>query len=147
MEAPQRSPTSPPESPADVYSRSDDDAGTRESVPAVEILELLGDEYTRVVLEAVVEKPRTGREIIERLDVSKPTVYRRLDTLQNAGFVRTETQLDPDGHHRKQFYAVIDQLNVEFSPDGISATLDKDSDGTFQISGQTASGHSLPADD
>ena len=90
-----------------------------EPVTSEELLELLGDEYTRRVLEAVAEKPRTGREIIETADVSKATAYRRLDELSEAGLVTSEIHIDPNGHHCKQFRAVLERATLELTPNSI----------------------------
>lgn len=126
MDGHNRSMTCPPESPRDVY-RTQSPQTDQQPVPVTEILELLGDEYTRRVLQAVTERPRTGREIIDAADVSKATAYRRLDELQEAGLVEADTKLDPDGHHRKQFSAVIQGLDIEFTETGFDATMQTES--------------------
>jgi predicted transcriptional regulator len=95
-------------------------------MPAEELLELLGDEYTRRVLAALIDQPRTGRELIDATGASKATVYRRLDSLQEAGFVESVTKLDPDGHHCSKFFAVVDQVDFEFGPGGFDVTLETD---------------------
>lgn len=115
--------TSPPESPDDVYSRTQTETTNLETPSATELLELLGDEYTRAVLQAVTEQSRTGREIIDATEMSKATVYRRLDELQDAGVVESRTSIDPDGHHREEFHAVLEQLNVEVCQDGFTANV------------------------
>lgn len=103
-------------------------AGTTQSdqpptVQAEELLELLGDEYTRCVLRAITDQARTGREIVEATDASKPTVYRRLDQLEEAGLVDVTQKIDPDGHHCKQFSAVIAGFDFEFDQDGVSVSV------------------------
>jgi predicted transcriptional regulator len=100
----------------------------QDSEPAVsseQLLELLGDEYTRQVLEAVAEQPRTGSEVVEAASVSKATVYRRLDDLQSAGLVESNLLVDPDGHHREQFHAVFEHAHLACD-DGLA-------DGTLEI--------------
>lgn len=93
------------------------------SVDAAELLALLGDEYTRAVLEALADAPRSGREIIEETGFSKATVYRRLDQLDDAGLVTSRTELDPDGHHRERFEPTFDGATCRFGPEGIETTL------------------------
>jgi len=95
------------------------DETVAEPVTSEELLELLGDEYTRRVLEAVAEKPRTGREIIEAADVSKATAYRRLDELSDAGLVTSDIHIDPNGHHCKQFRAVLERATLELASESI----------------------------
>ena len=117
----------PVESPAEMYARQSQ--SDESPVPAADLLELLGDEYTQRILLTIIETPHTGREIVEQIDVSRPTVYRRLNALQDAGIVETEMQIDPDSHHCEQFRVVTDQLTIEFGSDGLSAKLDsKDSE-------------------
>jgi predicted transcriptional regulator len=92
------------------------------------LLELLGDEYTRRVLAAVTEQPRCGNEVIDAADVSKATAYRRLDDLESAGLIGSEMVFDPDGHHRERFHTVVEAIDIEFTPDSISATVETGTD-------------------
>ena len=78
------------------------------------VLDLLGDEYTRRVLGAIVEQARTVSQVVDAADVSKATAYRRLEELREAGLVETTLRADADGHHCKQFHAVVERIAVEF---------------------------------
>lgn len=96
------------------------------SVSGAELLELLGDEYTRRVLQAVVSEPMSGSQVVEEASVSKATAYRRLETLQEAGLVESTTVFDPDGHHHDQFHAVVDGMTVELEGSGVSTSLHRE---------------------
>jgi HTH domain. len=72
----------------------------------------------------VLERPRTGRELVEATNVSKATVYRRLDRLQAAGIVDARLKLDTDGHHRKQFHTTAESIQVGLGPDGLAASVE-----------------------
>lgn len=96
--------------------------GERTQSPGT-LLELLGDETTRRVLRAVADRPRGGREVAERADVSRPTAYRRLNELQEAGLIATEFALDPDGNHHKQFHATLEELNVQLDGNDFATTV------------------------
>lgn len=100
--------TNAPAEPPETLDSADDQV----EVSPAELLDLLGDEYTRRVLAAVADKPRTGREIIDATEVSKATVYRRLDDLQAAGLVESELRIDPNGHHCEQFFAVFERAGL-----------------------------------
>ena len=104
--------------PAD---RTEDDGPS-----SAELLELLGDEYTRRVYEAVAEEPRVGRAVAEAADVSRPTAYRRLNDLCDAGLVRTEMVLSTDGHHRERFEAVAESLSVSLDDGCLKAVVSLD---------------------
>ena len=93
---------------------------------SAELLDLLGNEYTRRVYEAVADRPRSGRAVAEAADVSRATVYRRLNDLQDAGLVRTETVIGEDGHHRERFEAVAESLSVSLEGGAIEATVSVD---------------------
>ena len=96
---------------------------TPETADPEELLSLLGDEYARAVLEAIAQTPRPGREIVEETGFSKATVYRRLDRLEAAGLVASETVFDPDGHHRERFRATFEEATCRFGPDGIETVV------------------------
>ena len=112
----------PPDSPADPRVSRDQTP----DVSAEELLELLGDEYTRSVLRAVTDRSRTGPEIADAADVSKATVYRRLERLEEAGLVVSTQKLDPDGHHCKQFHAVVSGIDFEFGQGGPTVSVRTD---------------------
>lgn len=94
------------------------------SVATGELLDLLGDEYTRAVLEAVAETGRSGREVAEVTDVSRPTAFRRLNRLEAAGLVRTEMVVETDGHHYKEYQSVLERASFELGKDGLSADVE-----------------------
>jgi DNA-binding transcriptional ArsR family regulator len=100
--------TTPPERPRETLQNQPDDADVSDE----QLFELLGDSYTRRVLEAVSDEPRTGSEVVEAADVSKATAYRRLNDLQEAGLVETELVIDPDGHHHERYHAVLERIEL-----------------------------------
>ena len=112
------------------------------SVSTADLLELLGDEYTREVLAAVSETARSGREVAETTSVSKPTAFRRLNRLADAGLVTTEMVVDTGGHHHKEYRAVVDSVAVDFGPDGMSVDVDREETATKARRAMT-----VPADD
>jgi len=134
----------PSESPDTVPRRQSTRPGVQPPVEAHEFLELLGDEYTHRVLEAVVEKPRTGREIIDAAGVSKATVYRRLEKLEEANLVDSRMNLDEDGHHCKQFHATVESVRVGFDDDGFTVNVEPSVPG---VDGRRHGNHTPVADD
>ncbi|ELZ86447.1 winged helix-turn-helix domain-containing protein [Haloferax volcanii] len=94
-----------------------------DDLTTAELFDLFGDKYTRRVYEAVAEQPRCGRDIAEAADVSRPTAYRRLNALRDAGLVRTEMSICEDGHHRERFEAVPTSLSVSLDENGIDAMV------------------------
>ena len=85
---------------------------TNEASGSPEPLSLLDDEHAREILLSLTGGAKRGRELAGSCDSSRPTVYRRLNRLEAAGLVTTETVLDPDGHHCKEFRLVRNRLTV-----------------------------------
>lgn len=98
-------------------------------VAADELLELLGDEYACEILRALGDGPLPAREIVAERDMSRPTVYRRLDRLTEAGIVEARLRPARDGHHRQVFRLAVDEIEFEVGTDGI--------DGRVHVTGST----------
>jgi DNA-binding Lrp family transcriptional regulator len=87
------------------------------------LLELLDAEYTQEVLEAAGREARSARKLAELCGASRPTVYRRLNSLQAAGLVETGVEYDADGHHRTVFETTLEAVSVDVTDDGLSVTV------------------------
>lgn len=93
------------------------------SAEGTELLDLLGDEYTSRILEALSVEPRPARELVSVCDMSRPTVYRRLDRLEDHDLVSTDTTIDSDGHHRKLFATTFERVTIELDDDAPTVHL------------------------
>jgi predicted transcriptional regulator len=90
------------------------------SVDPEEVLSLLSDDYARDILLATREEATPARELADQLEISRATVYRRLNRLQDAGLVETSLAIHSDGHHRKQFQATVDELSLSFEDGAVT---------------------------
>jgi DNA-binding transcriptional ArsR family regulator len=77
------------------------------------VLSLLDDEHVQSILAALRDGPRPAQDLVDSCEASRPTVYRRLDDLEDAGVVESRTALRPDGHHRKEFATAVESLSME----------------------------------
>ncbi len=115
---------SAPRSGGRIASRPAESAGLPdEPQPSVDpeaLLSLLDDDCARDVLRMTRQEPLPAREIADRLDVSRPTAYRRLNRLQEAGLVDTSLALHPDGHHRQEFRATVSEVLLTFEDGDIA---------------------------
>lgn len=89
------------------------------TVDSEETLSMLGDEHARRILTIINTDPLPAREIADRLDLSRATVYRRLNRLESAGVVQATMAYHPDGHHRRRFQADFDHLVLSIDADDI----------------------------
>jgi Predicted transcriptional regulators len=83
-------------------------------VDSTQLLPLLGDECVMDILQTIGDTAAPAREIAEEIGVSRTTVYRRLDRLQEAGLVQASMLYNPNGHHKQQYELTVDrvQLNI-----------------------------------
>jgi DNA-binding transcriptional ArsR family regulator len=95
----------------------DDDPG-REMV-----LSLVSDEYAHDILSALGDQPLAARELVERLEASRATVYRRLNKLESAGIVESSMSIHPEGYHRKKFRLCVEGVHLRFGSDGVSVEV------------------------
>ncbi|ELZ44467.1 DNA-binding transcriptional regulator [Halorubrum californiense DSM 19288] len=96
-----------------------------EDCPPNEVFALLDDEYARSLLSATSHEPMTASELSNQCEMSESTVYRRLNKLEECGLVRAVQVPDPDGNHKKQYEAQLDELVVSLN------------DGEFELNLQT----------
>lgn len=96
---------------------------TDRETPPGEILPVLDAEYAQRILEAIRTEAKPARRIAAECDVSRPTVYRRLNALEEAGLVETGMSYDADGHHRTVFEATLEALSVDLTEDGLAVTV------------------------
>lgn len=86
------------------------------------ILDLFGDSIARAILVLANSDPVAVSEIAETLDVSNPTVYRRIDPLVNANLLEERRQIDQDANQHKVYKTILDE--VTFKIEGDSYTVD-----------------------
>jgi DNA-binding transcriptional ArsR family regulator len=99
------------------------DADTASGPTAETLLALLGDEYTCCLLTALDEGPLPAADLVERCDMSRATVYRRLDRLEDAGLVDSHLRYDPDGHHRREFDLALEEVELHVDRGGVDGTV------------------------
>lgn len=68
-----------------------------------EILDTIGDQHAREVLAAISRDPRSAKELAEECDLSLPTVYRRIEMLEEYELVKDRTLVADDGNHFKVY--------------------------------------------
>jgi DNA-binding HxlR family transcriptional regulator len=92
-----------------------------EAVPSS--AELLADDYATEIIRSLSTGPKLGRDITGNCSGSRPTVYRRLNRLVEAGFVETEEVTTKDGHQCHQFSLVRTKVHVEIDESRIKMQL------------------------
>ena len=82
-----------------------------------EVLDTIGDRHARTVLAAVSQDPRPAKELADATDLSLPTVYRRVEVLEEHGLITERTEVAPDGNHYKVFECNFDSTVISLDGD------------------------------
>lgn len=92
------------------------------------ILAILDDAYSRTILEATRQGPKSGKELSEECEMSRATVSRRVNELVEHGLLVERTHVDPGGHHYSEYEAVLDRVVVRLDADGFAVRVDRRED-------------------
>lgn len=82
-----------------------------------EILDTIGDEHARRVLAAISREPLAAKELAEECDLSLPTVYRRIEMLNEYDLVTDETLVAEDGNHYKVYQSNFESTVISLEDD------------------------------
>lgn len=110
-----------PEPPAQQFSKTL--LSLQENYPLVEdrsieeILDTMGDRHARRVLAAISREPKSAKDLAEECDLSLPTVYRRIDMLEEYDLVRDETLVADDGNHYKVYESNFESTVISLEDD------------------------------
>jgi len=74
------------------------------------VFEVLGSEIARRILALAEIKPCSAEELAEHCDASKPTVYRRLNVLQEYDLLVERSAIDDDGTHYKTYETALESI-------------------------------------
>ncbi|AWB26508.1 ArsR/SmtB family transcription factor [Halococcoides cellulosivorans] len=85
--------------------------------PIEDVLDTIGDEHAREVLAAVSREPLSAKELADECDLSKPTVYRRLELLEEHDLVTDRTLVADDGNHYKVFESNFESTVISLEDD------------------------------
>jgi predicted transcriptional regulator len=82
-----------------------------------EILDTIGDEHARSVLAAISREPQSAKDLAEECDLSLPTVYRRIETLEEYDLVKHQTLVADDGNHYKVYESNFESTVISLEDD------------------------------
>jgi predicted transcriptional regulator len=94
-----------------------------------ELLSLLDAQHTQAILEAIQREAKPARTLAEECGASRPTIYRRLNTLEDAGLVVSRMKFDEDGHHRTVYESTLESATFTVTGDGFSLVVTTDEPG------------------
>ena len=84
-----------------------------ESSESAAFLQLFADDYSRKILLAADEEPRTAKSLSRICDASLTTIYRRISTLQDRGLITVHSTIGSGGEHKQLFETTIESFRVD----------------------------------
>lgn len=81
-----------------------------------ELFRLLVDPMTRSILRAVDTDRRSAKELAEQCDVSGPTMYRKVNTMQEYNLLTEGTEIDRDGNHYTVYESNVETIQMAIDP-------------------------------
>ncbi|MFC7166707.1 ArsR/SmtB family transcription factor [Halospeciosus flavus] len=91
---------------------------------AENVFDVLGSEVAREILVLASERPVSANELADHCGVSTPTVYRRLDALQEFDLIEEHTAIADDGHHHRRFETVVSAVHLHLDDGALSVDFD-----------------------
>jgi len=82
-----------------------------------EILDTIGDQHAREVLAAISRESQSAKELAEECDLSLPTVYRRIEMLNEYDLVTDRTLVAEDGNHYKVYESNFESTVISLEDD------------------------------
>ncbi|PSP27369.1 transcriptional regulator [Halobacteriales archaeon QH_2_65_14] len=82
-----------------------------------DILDTIGDKHARRVLAAISQDPKSAKELAEECDLSLPTVYRRIEMLDEYDLVKDRTLVADDGNHYKVYESNFESTVISLQDD------------------------------
>jgi len=71
------------------------------------------------------DRPMSAKELTKALDISQPTISRRLRTLTECGLVTEETKFDPDGHHYSVYRPSLEDVTVRLEDGDFEVRIER----------------------
>jgi DNA-binding HxlR family transcriptional regulator len=96
-----------------------------------ELLELLSDQYARDILAATSERPMSANELADECNMSEPTVYRRVERLQEYDLLSEQQQIEPGGNNYNIYVATLSGLSIDLSDGRFESNLERLSEPAF----------------
>lgn len=88
-----------------------------------DIFEVLSSETSREILAAASVRPMSAQELEQVCDVSLPTIYRRLEMLQDYDLISEEQVVDPDDGQYKQYSTDLKEINIVIENGGYDVDI------------------------
>lgn len=87
------------------------------------ILDVFGDRIARATLVLASGQPVTVQDLADQLDVSDPTIYRRIDPLVDANLLRERQRIDDDGNQPTEYETMLEAVTFAVETSGYTIDI------------------------
>lgn len=88
-----------------------------------DVFDVFGDDLARQILVLASDRPVSADELADLLNVSEPTVYRRLNALLDYDLLTKQQQIDPEGNHYQTVETTLRKVVMEIEDGGYNVNL------------------------
>lgn len=96
--------------------------GEKEWSPS-DVFDVFGDELARRLLVLASDRPLSANELADQFDVSRPTIYRRLNALIDYDLLREQQEIDGDGNHYQVYETTLRRIAFEIEAGGYTIDM------------------------
>ncbi len=100
------------------------DGGVTDDDLAV-VVDVLDDPYTRTILLQTVDEALSADELVDEIETSRSTVYRRIRRLVELDLLKETQELNPDGNHFNTYRARLDRVTINLGTDSFEIDIDR----------------------
>lgn len=79
------------------------------------LLSVLSDRYSRAILEAIIDKPKSTMEITAETGIPISTVYRRIQMLHDGKLLNPSGSISEDGKKFFLYKSKVKEINTSFN--------------------------------
>ena len=94
----------------------DNSVSSEDTLELQDVLDALDDPDCRAILRETA-KPMTANELIDTCDISRSTLYRKLDLLSSASLVRERDTINPDGGRTTRYERDFEDVMISINED------------------------------
>ncbi|QLG27203.1 winged helix-turn-helix transcriptional regulator [Halorarum halophilum] len=88
------------------------------------LFDVFGDSLSRRILLLANDSPVSATVLVDELDVTPPTVYRRLDELGEHDLVKERRRIDERGNHYRTFETSLHRVEFEIEDGRFTVDVD-----------------------
>lgn len=90
---------------------------------ASDVFDVFGDELARQILVLASNRPVSADELANQLNVSQPTIYRRVNALLDYDLLSEQQQIDSGGNHYQTVETTLRKAVLEIEDGGYNVSL------------------------